>query len=108
LPAPFSPTRPWISPARRVKSTSVSAATPPKDLEMPLSSSRGISAVTLSVTFRVGDQIRKWLSIHIMPGAFDLVTTGPSVMMFFGIMPMLSPVFSPETTAATPAKIAPP
>ena len=41
-----------------------------------------------------------------MPGALALVTTGPSVTMFFGMPP--SPVFSPFTTAATPATIAPP
>ena len=35
-----------------------------------------------------------------MPGAFALVTTGPSVTTFFG-MPW--PVFSPAVTAATPA-----
>ena len=40
LPAPFSPTRPWISPARSAKSTSRSAATPPNDLEMPACSSQ--------------------------------------------------------------------
>src|SRR5262249_41791206 len=51
-------------------------------------------------------QIRKCVSIHAIPGALALVTTGPSVMMFFG-MP-LAPVFSPPTTAATPATIAPP
>ena len=32
LPAPFSPTSPWISPARSAKSTSRSAVTPPNDL----------------------------------------------------------------------------
>src|ERR687893_656027 len=52
LPAPFSPTRPWISPARRVKSTSRSAWTPPNAFEMPLSSS---SAGLLSV-MRLSDQ----------------------------------------------------
>src|SRR5688572_19453775 len=40
LPAPFSPTRPWISPARSPKSTSRSAWTPPNDFEIPTSSSR--------------------------------------------------------------------
>src|SRR6201996_4379721 len=35
LPAPFSPTRPWISPAWSVKSIPRSASTPPKDLLMP-------------------------------------------------------------------------
>src|SRR3984893_18951362 len=35
LPAPFSPTRPWISPRRSTKSTSRSATTPPNALEMP-------------------------------------------------------------------------
>src|SRR5882724_8573033 len=41
LPAPFSPTRPWISPAESVKSTPRNAATPPKAFEMPTSSRRG-------------------------------------------------------------------
>ena len=36
LPAPFSPTRPWISPARSAKSTPRSASTPPKDFVMPM------------------------------------------------------------------------
>src|SRR6195952_894204 len=39
LPAPFSPTNPWISPASREKSTLRKAATPPKVLVMPDSSS---------------------------------------------------------------------
>ena len=43
LPAPFSPTRPWISPARREKSTSRRASTPPKDFETPTSSSSGLA-----------------------------------------------------------------
>ena len=38
LPAPFSPTRPWISPAFSAKSTARRACTPPNDLEMPASS----------------------------------------------------------------------
>src|SRR5882757_1411757 len=42
LPAPFSPTRPWISPRRSTKSTSLSAATPPNDLEMPCMASGGV------------------------------------------------------------------
>src|SRR5882762_1023220 len=41
LPAPFSPTSPWISPASSAKSTSRSASTPPKLLPMPYSSSAG-------------------------------------------------------------------
>src|SRR2546422_8334490 len=40
LPAPFSPTSPWISPWRSTKSTSCSATTPPNDLEMPCIASR--------------------------------------------------------------------
>ena len=39
LPAPFSPARPWISPAFSVKSTFRSAWTPPNDFEMSVSSS---------------------------------------------------------------------
>src|SRR5579871_1152054 len=41
LPAPFSPTRPWISPSASAKSTSRNACTPPKDLEMPARSRSG-------------------------------------------------------------------
>src|SRR4051812_28944400 len=41
LPAPFSPTRPWISPARSVKSTPRSASTPPNALVMPFISRTG-------------------------------------------------------------------
>src|SRR6185312_13613789 len=47
LPAPFSPTSPWISPGRSAKSTSRRAATPPNDLEMPCMTNR---AGTLSST----------------------------------------------------------
>src|SRR5690349_17572217 len=42
LPAPFSPTRPWISPGRSAKSTPRSASTPPKVLPIPFSSRRGV------------------------------------------------------------------
>src|SRR5581483_5965502 len=45
LPAPFSPTRPWISPGRSAKSTPRSASTPPKVLPIPLSSRRGRSGM---------------------------------------------------------------
>src|SRR5215467_13412372 len=41
LPAPFSPTRPWISPGRSAKSTPRSASTPPKAFVMPFSSRMG-------------------------------------------------------------------
>src|SRR5215475_3350886 len=41
FPAPFSPTRPWISPGRSAKSTPRSASTPPKVLLIPLSSRMG-------------------------------------------------------------------
>ena len=34
LPEPFSPTRQWTSPARKDRSTSRSATTPPKRLEI--------------------------------------------------------------------------
>src|SRR6201986_3699073 len=47
LPAPFSPARPWISPAFSVKSTFRSAWTPPTDFEMSVSSS---SAIRLAAT----------------------------------------------------------
>src|SRR6202042_2729544 len=48
LPAPFSPARPWISPAFSVKSTFRSAWTPPNDFEMSVSSSSAIGASTRS------------------------------------------------------------
>ena len=41
LPAPFSPTSPCTSPRRRVKSTPVSAVTPPNVLPIPDSSRIG-------------------------------------------------------------------
>ena len=41
LPAPFSPTRPWISPAESAKSTPRSASTPPKALVIWCSSRMG-------------------------------------------------------------------
>src|SRR6516164_3962974 len=44
LPAPFSPTRPWISPRASAKSTPRSASTPPKDLETWTSSRSGVEA----------------------------------------------------------------
>lgn len=50
-------------------------------------------------------QIKKCFCIQSIPGALGLVTTGPSVMMCLGIP---SPVVSPVSLAATPAKIAPP
>src|SRR6185295_15042031 len=49
LPAPFSPTRPWISPAFRAKSTSFRAWTPPNVLEMPDSSSSGTPPASTSI-----------------------------------------------------------
>src|SRR6185437_3501662 len=45
LPAPFSPTRPWISPPWSEKSTSRKATAPPNALEIPVRSS---SAGTMS------------------------------------------------------------
>src|SRR5439155_11639233 len=53
LPAPFSPTSPWISPVCKEKSTSRSAWTPPNDFEMPTISS---SAALPSVTGQDSDQ----------------------------------------------------
>src|SRR5882672_4043240 len=41
LPAPFSPTRPWISPADSAKSTPRKASTPPKAFVIPCSSRMG-------------------------------------------------------------------
>jgi len=50
-------------------------------------------------------QMKNWSSIHSMPSALALVTTGPSVTMFFG---MSVPVLAPLMTADTPAMTAPP
>ena len=41
LPAPFSPTMPWIVPAGICRSTALLAWTGPKRLSMPLSSTAG-------------------------------------------------------------------
>src|SRR6266700_2061839 len=41
FPAPFSPTRPWISPANSAKSTPRSASTPPKAFVIPCRSRMG-------------------------------------------------------------------
>src|ERR1700686_1112294 len=53
LPAPFSPARPWISPAFSVKSTLRSAWTPPNDFEMSVSSSSAIGLRQLSDEERI-------------------------------------------------------
>ena len=83
------------------------------DLEIPVSSRIGAEAFIFTDQSTKGgvrrrrpdarrssrlriDQIRKCPSIHIMPGAFALVTTGPSVTIFLGMPP--SPAFSPPTT----------
>src|SRR3954454_20366646 len=54
LPAPFSPSSAWISPARSVKSTSCNARTAPKLLLIPRTSSRegagsGLFSITTSL-----------------------------------------------------------
>ena len=41
LPAPFSPMREWISPARSVSATSSRALTPGKEMVMPVISTTG-------------------------------------------------------------------
>src|SRR4051794_21889395 len=48
LPAPFSPSREWISPGRRVKSTPSSASTPGKEIEMSRISTAFTSSPTAS------------------------------------------------------------
>ena len=45
LPAPFSPTMPWIVPRGTVRSTSLLAWTGPKRLLMPISSTAGVPDV---------------------------------------------------------------
>src|SRR6266545_1061949 len=45
LPAPFAPSRAWISPPRRVKSTLSSARTPGKVLVTRRTESNGVSSV---------------------------------------------------------------
>ena len=52
LPAPFSPTSPWISPARMSIETSVRAAVAPKRFEMPRSSTRGAGAAAAGTVTR--------------------------------------------------------
>src|SRR6476619_3244173 len=46
LPAPFSPSKAWISPERRSKSTSSLATMPGKALTMPRASSAGTAGGT--------------------------------------------------------------
>src|ERR1700724_622534 len=48
FPAPFSPTRPWISPGESAKSTPRSASTPPKVLPIPCSSRMGEKLVGMA------------------------------------------------------------
>src|SRR5687768_4733838 len=56
LPAPFSPTRAWTSPARRSNETPRNARTPPKALPMSRSSSRGgASAISVPAALDVED-----------------------------------------------------
>ena len=43
LPAPFSPTMPWIVPAGIARSTLLLACTAPKCLSMPISSTAGVA-----------------------------------------------------------------
>ena len=94
LPAPFSPTSPWISPSLSEKSTSRSAWTPPKDFDTPIISSRARRAsrpsprasrilgdlAQLSVN-APADQIRKFFCSQRLPGAVSSVMTGPSAQM---------------------------
>src|SRR5687768_18289620 len=47
LPAPFSPSSAWISPARRTKSTPSSARTPGNTFSTPRASSSGLSDVRI-------------------------------------------------------------
>src|SRR5436190_10899919 len=47
LPAPFSPSRAWISPGRTLKSTASLARTPGKALTMPRASSAGTTPASL-------------------------------------------------------------
>src|SRR3954468_5530513 len=57
LPAPFSPTMPWIEPRRTVRSTSLLARTAPNRLAIPRSVTAGAPSVTAFALFRrvVGD-----------------------------------------------------
>src|SRR5688500_17228575 len=54
LPAPLSPTSAITSPGWTAKSTSVSACTDPKLLEIPRSSSRGVGAEAVVMDAVVG------------------------------------------------------
>src|SRR5215510_8253207 len=64
LPAPFSPTRPWISPAFRAKSTSLRACTPPNDLQMPDSSSSGAPPASMSFGSRTRSRSDQEVVLH--------------------------------------------
>src|SRR5687768_12668971 len=73
LPAPFSPTRAWISPGRRVKSTSLSARTPAKVFVTPATSMTGGSV-------GIADLLRGVRGVVLVVGDHDvlrdLVTLG--------------------------------
>ena len=77
FPAPFSPSRAWISPARSVKSTPSSAATPPNRFVIPRSASRGRSPVGSS-----GMGLVHWLFRN--SSAFSLVISLTGILMSLG------------------------
>ena len=77
FPAPFSPSRAWISPARSAKSTASRAVTPPNRFVIPRSASRGRSPVGSS-----GMGLVHWLFRN--SSAFSLVTSLTGILMSFG------------------------
>src|SRR5450830_2194398 len=62
LPAPFSPTRPWMAPLAMEKLTSVFALTAPKCLEMPRNSTAGCIGFFRSGLLALG-RFCAWLAV---------------------------------------------
>src|SRR3954451_16801658 len=60
LPAPFSPSRPWISPRRSWRSTASLAVSAPKRLVMPRSSRASSAAPDASGGVTMCARVRRW------------------------------------------------
>src|SRR5882672_10199087 len=81
LPAPFSPSSTWTSPARRSKSTPSSATTPGKRLETPRISRRAEAGIgDMLVDFRERSTLPQSRAIELDMTAFayDVLTMGRS------------------------------
>src|SRR5688572_28876719 len=77
LPAPFSPTRAWISPGRRSNETSSSARTPGKVFVMPRISSRGAeSAALVTCSEERGRVISARAAVDLFPGVVAVLDDG--------------------------------